>query len=392
MTITCYDETAAPGGSDRSNYSGGLAFQFAIAVSQYLRSVSIYQDSGTLDADSVEIWKVSGATRVFHTESPTWSGSRPGWRTWTLTNTQSSAVGPLLADTTYEIQVHIPSSGTHFREGCDAPAAPDPWSYEGAFFGSYGTLATSSSGTGRWGLSAGVDSALPGGGGTLPATGGTVSANLEDWLDSVTGTQPHSAPLETQTLASGSSGFAAIKGVVDTIATAVGSGLGSSLSAIGTTVDSINTALTSHISTWSADLAATLQSWNDGLVDWFNKMGGLAGGPTGALSGRTAFPTELWTMADTVDFTFQKSWDVPADLYTITLSGIPSRINTVDVDGATWRPRVGWWALRNGDLLGARRFLSWESEYVEDGGRRMPGIVVRTQPGITGTIEAWRLT
>jgi hypothetical protein len=180
--------------------------------------------------------------------------------------------------------------------------------------------------------------------------------------------------------------------VADTIAVNAATLLTRWSAALATTVQTTSDNVATLLTRWSASLATALQTMSDNFATFFNTVGGTAGGPTGALSGRTAFPTELWTLIDETDFDFQISWDVPADLYTISLTGIPSRINTVDVDGATWRPRVGWWALRNGDLLGARSFLSWENEYVEDGGRRIPGIVIRTQPEIAGHVQAWRLT
>lgn len=238
--------------------------------------------------------------------------------------------------------------------------------------------------------------ALGGGGGDTDPTG-----THGEWFSSTSGTNTHHDDLPWRTDANvttlrgeaeGASGFAAIKGVVDTIATNVGTMLTRWSAALATTVQTTSDNVATLLTRWSASLATALQTMSDNFATFFSTTGGTAGGPTGALSGRTAFPTVLWTLADETDFEFQISWDVPADLYTISLSGVPVRINTVDVDGATWRPRVGWWALRNGDLLGARRFLSWENEYVEDGGRRMPGIVIRTQPEIAGHVQAWRLT
>jgi len=238
-----------------------------------------------------------------------------------------------------------------------------------------------------------------------PATLSDLQNQLTDWLAD-TGDNTHTAgdgvpglPATTkdavdalQTQANGATGFDAIKAVADAVAAAV-SGLPGTIASAVTTITGQLTTLTGNTAqTGIATIGAISHDLAGVITHALDTFTGTGGGAPGALSGRTAFPTMLWTMADSVDFTFQKSWDVPADLYTITLSGIPSRINTVDVDGVTWRPRVGWWAIRNGDLFSRRDFLSWESNYVEDGGRRMPGIVVRTQPEITGTIEAWRLT
>lgn len=126
----------------------------------------------------------------------------------------------------------------------------------------------------------------------------------------------------------------------------------------------------------------------DRMTDLENQLDGLEDVVTAA---PVPFPGAGWTMADEVDFVQAKSWDVPADLYTLSTSGWPVNIRQVDVDGAPWRPRLGWWAVRNGDLLGPRRFVDWENSILEDAGRRMPGVVVWLEPSTAGTLQAWLL-
>lgn len=130
-------------------------------------------------------------------------------------------------------------------------------------------------------------------------------------------------------------------------------------------------------------------SLQDRMNDLENQLDGLADLVTAA---PVPFPGSGWAMADEVDFVQAKSWDVPADLYTLSTSSWPVNIRQVLVDGAPWRPRLGWWAPRNGDLIGARRFVDWEASILEDGGRRMPGIVVWLEPSTAGTLQAWVLT
>lgn len=126
----------------------------------------------------------------------------------------------------------------------------------------------------------------------------------------------------------------------------------------------------------------------DRMTDLENQLDGLADLVTRVPA---QFPGAGWTFSDEVDFTWQKSWDVPADLYVLACAGFPSWVHAVDVDGAEWRPRAGWWAIRNGDHFGERRFVNWTNNHLSDGGRRMPGIVVRTWPDVVCTLQAWVL-
>jgi len=261
--------------------------------------------------------------------------------------------------------------------------------YSAELIGVYGTGGTVPTGSGP----------PPSGGGGGGATPEEVAGALASWLssDSTTNTQHGDLPWRTdanvsalKTLAEGSNGLAAIKGVVDAIATSVGTGLHTALTAIGTDVSAINTALTSHISSWSADLAATVQSWNDGLVDWFNKMGGLAGGPIGAISGRSAFPAELWTLVDEGDHLGPFVYDQAADLYVLTVTDADGQPPTV-VDGVNWYPRIGWWCPFNGTQGADRRFWELGENQLVDGGRRMPGALVWTRPLVETHIQAWQL-
>jgi hypothetical protein len=232
----------------------------------------------------------------------------------------------------------------------------------------------------------------PAGGGGGGGGGGLSDTDLANWLSIADNTKGEdSAPIHLNTLATGASGFAAIKGVVDTIAASVGAGLHTALTAIGADVTSINTALTAHISTWSSDLATTIQSWNDGLVDWFNKMGGLAGGPVGAISGRTAFPTELWTLVNEADHTGPFVYEQAADLYVLTVTDADGQTPTA-VAGVQWYPRIGWWCPFNGTQGTQRRFWDLAENQLDDQGRRMPGALVWTRPLVQTHIQAWQLT
>lgn len=225
--------------------------------------------------------------------------------------------------------------------------------------------------------------------------GGTTNADLASWLSSQSGVNAHQddgLPWKSyQQLTDGDTGLGAIAGL---LGDALGAGWASAtdtLHQIGTKVGSILTAVTTGPLpgiTGLEDLANTIIDKLDAAATFLQNP--TAGWP-GAASGRQVFPATGWTMVDEVDFTFQKSWDVPADLYVLTVSTFPVDIVDVDVDGAHWRPRLGWWAQRNGDGFGARSFVDWETSYLQDGGRRMNGVVIRTQPACDCHVQAWVL-
>jgi hypothetical protein len=375
-----------------SAYEVGMAFHVTTEITVTGLEWFRYQTGTQTAPEIVRLWRDSDTTELARLTSVPDDGTVA----WQAADLDTPIV--LSASTVYIVAAYFP--GTGGQPSRSTPGVPtSPVALETNFrrylSGSSGFPTSADAGS-----YIGVDilTAPAGGGGG----GGATPADLEAWLSNDSDLNTHQSdglPWQTDanvtTLkgeAEGSSGFAAIKAVADAIATAV-SGLPGTIASAVTTITGQLTAMTGTMfDTGIATIGSISHDMQLVMSDALHAFTGLAGGAPGALSGRTAFPTELWTMVAETDFTFQISWDQSADLYTIALSGIPSRVNTIDVDGATWRPRVGWWALRNGDLLGARRFLSWENEYVEDAGRRMPGIVLRTQPEVTGHIQAWQLT
>jgi hypothetical protein len=290
-------------------------------------------------------------------------------------------------------------STTHISGWATAPPSPgDGYTVVGARYAQPSTsTSTPPTTTSTWELAAvsvSSDPAGTGSGGT-PATPGDAEVVSGGWLSSDPDVNQHQAdglPWLT-------------KLAVDDIATSVGSGLHTAVTAIGTAVTAIGTAVTStgtavngistalatHMGAWSADLAATIQAWNDGLVDWFNRMGGLAGGPVGALSGRTAFPSEGWTLADETDWDTDLAWPVAADLYVFTVTTPPPGAAADSFAGVTWYHRLGSWTTLDGDQAGARAFLEFSPQQLQDGGRRMPGLAFRTKNGTLGHVQAWLL-
>jgi hypothetical protein len=229
--------------------------------------------------------------------------------------------------------------------------------------------------------------------------------DLADWLDTAVGTQAHSAPLATQALASGSSGFAAIKALADLWNSGLGAGatgyfafMKTALLAVKERTDRLpdsiealtNAILDAGVAETEAIQAnlALIQAGVDALT---GGSGGTAGGALGALSGRSAFPATGWSLADETDWDTDLAWPVPADLYVCTVTTPPPGAAADSFAGVTWYHRLGSWTVLDGDQAGARAFIEFSPQQLQDGGRRMPGLALRTKNGTLGHMQAWLL-
>jgi hypothetical protein len=113
------------------------------------------------------------------------------------------------------------------------------------------------------------------------------------------------------------------------------------------------------------------------------------------LAGRAGFPAgtpnTAWTQVDTVDFDTQLAWAVAADQYVVNITAVRPGQSVSSFGGLVWYYRLGSWCVLNGSLGSTRRFLEFQSQVLDDGGRRMPGLAIRCQPGTIGTVQAWTL-
>jgi hypothetical protein len=226
-----------------------------------------------------------------------------------------------------------------------------------------------------------------------PETVPTTTGDLSDWLSVASNTKgADSAPIHVETLATGDSGFAAIKGVVDTIATSVGSGLGTAVSALTTAVGTANTALVHAATTWSDALATALQAMSDDVAAWLD--GRVAQGAPAL--GSSGFPspvgTLIWTLLDETDFVGSIAWAQPADLYALSITTRPIGLPLNLTDGVHTIYRCGWWTPLNGSFGRQRCYLDFEDNHLVIGNERMPGVLISLQPGGEGHIQAWALT
>jgi hypothetical protein len=263
--------------------------------------------------------------------------------------------------------------------------------------GSYSAVLALSSGETPAGVPAwandhrdGVDARLE----TLaPATPPDVEVGLADWLDVEVGAQPQSAPLLTHAeVTHASHGLAVLGELIGDVLDDTAGLLARVPDTLAATLTAVKDAVTIGPLPGIAGLETLANNILTALETAAQYLANPLGGSLGALRNTPAVPGSGWTLIDTVTFTFQRAWDVPADLYVLTSSNYPPNVPLQDVDGAPWRPRAGWWAVRNGDAFLGRQFVDWDVQHLVDGGRRMPGVVVRLQPGVEATLEAWRLT
>lgn len=229
-----------------------------------------------------------------------------------------------------------------------------------------------------------------------------VDASIERWLSDSTEANTHQSdglPWRTDAnvttikdAATGANGFDAIKAVADAIASAVGGLPGTIASAVTTMTGQLASAVTTIQGTSARTVTEVYDKTVDALTHLADLAAGTGGGATGALSGRSGFPTVLWTLAGETDWTGELAWDVGADLYVLSITDPNGHPPTV-VAGADWYPRLGWWAIKTDTLIGERRFFEFGANRLEDEGRRMPGVLLKANDGfVSGHIQAWVLT
>jgi len=343
---------------------------------------------GFTNPTSCEIWDTTTGTSVVHSTLATDDGT-VGWHSFDLAPTA------LTAGHDYVASIAL-SGGDDYTGWSSGPPAPGAgYTVVGVRFGS--GYPTTVGGYEAAGVSVG-NSEIPGSAGTGDPV---LTGDLAAWLsgDDTLNIHHDDLPWRTdanvsalKTLSEGSNGLAAIKGAADTIATSVGSGLHTAVTSIGTTLGTVNTNVTTLLDRWSASLATALQTMSDNFATFFNTIGGTAGGPTGALSGRSGFPTELWTLAAEGDFENCVAITEPAELYVVSITSVPHGKAITTVCGVDLIFRAGWWSQLNGSFATQRQFLDYVDNHLVDGGRRMPGALIALEPDGAGHWQAWRLT
>jgi hypothetical protein len=142
------------------------------------------------------------------------------------------------------------------------------------------------------------------------------------------------------------------------------------------------------LSAKSDALAALLNTSSDALTSGFGQVGHIAATQGGG-GGFSGDPASGWYLVDETDWQGALAWQVPADMYVLSLTDLAGR-TPVDVAGVQWYPRLGWWAPLNGFQVGSRRYFDFLINQLVVEGGNMPGVLLKTGNPITGHIQAWR--
>jgi hypothetical protein len=100
-------------------------------------------------------------------------------------------------------------------------------------------------------------------------------------------------------------------------------------------------------------------------------------------------PGEGWVLQDTLDWSGNVAWSVPADCYVNHITSYPITTDQVVVAGYLWLPRAYWWAPLTGTLPHERHFGDQEFQILHALPMRCQGILLAPRTGFAGTIEAW---
>jgi Domain of unknown function (DUF4082) len=381
--------------SNFADVNGGgavtVATSFSVATDQALTGIRWYRYlSGSTAPAHLHVYEVPSGDIVYTPASIPDNGTGGQWQTISFTD------GPtLVAGTEYRVAMSWGGGQNSARYTLGSIPAPDgPMllsdNCRAYLLGSEG-YPNSVDNVFLHGIDAAIGSPTGGTGGS----GGATDADLATWLSTDDSIQTHEAdgiPWETHTLQTGATGFDAIKAVADAIAAAV-SGLPGTIAGAVTTITGQLTDMTGTMfDTGIATIGSISHDMQIVMSDALHTFSGLAGGAPGATSGRTAFPTELWTLVAEDDFDGCAAIATAADMYVVSITNPPRGKAVTTLCGVDLIFRAGWWSQLNGSFATERHFLDYVDNHLQDGGRRMPGALIVLEPEGTGHWQAWQLT
>lgn len=384
LPVHTWDNQSLPATLTTTNWGGGtitVGQRFTLAGSRTVYNLLWYKGGAGITPNNLKLWDDSGTLLATIT---TTALPQNGWNTYALATPVTLSAG------TYRVSGYYPGTTDWYfvvEANVVAPPSGITRPASGRCFSSSGDVFPTNTDTsfGPWlfdvALDA-VDTALPSS--PPPAQTGDVNNALAAWLSSTDGTHADSAPLEDHTLATGTSGFAAIKAVADAI-NAVVSGLPGTIASALTTITGQLTTMTGNVAqTGLATIGAISHDLASVERQLINGLFGFAPFPGGS-SGAT------WTLAAEADFTQDVAINTPADLYVITFTTLPAGIGDVIVAGVHWHPRLAWAAELNGTHLAFRQFLDFENNQVWAQEHRLQGLLVHGKVGSAGHWQAWQL-
>lgn len=323
-----------------------------------------------------------------------------GWHWFTLDNPV-----PLLAERVYIVVFASPTTAQQVahRSGDIAVQPPAPlWSDGACSVGGGGPTYPNSNFANRWYVDVDVRErtyGVPGdggGGGTGGATPEEVDAKLTAWFTS-TNDNTHQTDLPWLT-----------KDRVDAIKTIVDQ----AVAAIETIPKKDDSDWTQIKKLWQIAGNLTeieIAAWNLFAQRAPSQLTGASGGGGSAFFGPggtqvsagveallnrsdvelVGFPAAPWTLGPETDFVGELAWAEEAHLYVVNFTDLGSnRVNTT-VAGADLSYRLAWWTILNGTFAQERHYIDFPLAHLWAGGTRMPGLLLRSQAGASGHVQAW---
>lgn len=392
-----------PGGSGVDTWEFGTAG--APITDGYLYGLRWYRGD-TVSANKPQILRIwdTTATGAPIYQAPTVpDNGAVGWQTHLLTTNV-----PLVAGREYRVTIPRPSGVLFPVAASTTRGTPDtPWLYADLFrcYGPQGSYAypVNHDTANLIGADMGWTDVPPDPGGTGNPV---LTGDLQDWLDTVTGQQPHSAPLLDHA-------------TLTTVRNVVGSTSGQldATKAVSDAIHDLLTATNKNLGTlW--DLAGHLADLE--IAAWQHFFGSGEQRLTGPNSaGGSAFYTadgqlvsqliaEIWqrvrvlrndvpfgvgdwTMSAEDDFTDAIAFAAPADAYVLSITSYQPTQPATESPAGLWLPRLGWWCVLTGSLASERHFVDFQQEMLSDHGRRMAGCAIQLKPGTIAHVQAWLL-
>lgn len=403
-----YAGTWGVGGAGTNAYSYGAPFK--VSADCACTKIGWYRPSaGAQSPTMLRLYNRSTGGLMYDC-SPVPASSGTGWKEFTFQT-------PIALVTTAEYMVvaGYPDGGGEASDvAANWPSLPSgfaaPTNYRAYASGS-NSYPTSSDSSYFYGLSATIDTSQTGSQVTPPTTSGEVQEALSAWLSSTgndypTTSTPYLAYQDTQTIVDVLGG--ASSNWAGTVSTIIG--------AIKDQTDLLPAGIAQLTNAWLDDLLDQATSANDLVQQIVAGTAGirvaLDGGGSSfgstydqvdAIAGQVAqlladgeqlatyadFPGAPWTMTDEQAFDTNLAYAEPAHLYVVSFSDLGSNVVNTTVSGVDVSYRLAWWTPLAGANAHQRRFIDTPAAHLYDNGHRMPGILLCSQAGGSGTIQAW---
>jgi len=403
-------------GTDGTN-AWTIAEDFTLSEDGYLQTLEWYRvNAGTTNRPvALRLWRVSDQASIAQAVQIPDNGAI-GWQTYIVGDAIS-----LVAGVHYRCSATFAWNGNNLHAEAVGPGVPpaptplsfgDPHCWLGKSYGNnnpvFPNLAQVN--TLRYGVGVEVTSFNPV---TTPPPIPASPADLAAWFSAVPETNTHQTDLPWLTRAAAVNGetntttllsriSANLETTVNSIWSSVGSGLGAAVSAVDAVVDTI----ADGTATWPTAVSTALgnlQGWASDQADWLVSVGNWTGlgwvtfygeflSFLGSIGGQVPLPGAGWSLIDTTNFDTDLAWDQPADLYVVDFTDLGSNIVHTVVAGVDVSYRLAWWSPLDSSQAQGRRFVDFPTCQLSDGGRRMPGLLLRSGAGGSGTVQAWQYT